>query len=277
MVLKQAIKGWLPPQLLQAAHRTRERLKFALSADKGVLAANRALQGQGAGRRAFLLATGPSLKMEKLSRLRGEDCFGVSNFFLHPEAARLKPKLHFFASYHAPLVEANFVAWLRLADRRLPRATGIVTTLANRSLVEKNNLFKRRPVHFLYESAFPSRCSIDLERPVLRPQTVPLLALPVLAYMGYESVGLLGCDHTTLRDYKRPIAHFFKQSRDPRKNASDVASWPGIEASYAEGVRTFEQYRFYESLLAKSGTKIINYSKDSWLDFFEQGDLRSLT
>lgn len=270
MVLKEVVKDWVPPALLAGAQRMREAIRFAVTADRALLAQNRGLKGQGRGRKVYLLATGPSLKLEDLSVLKGQDVVSVSNFFLHPLARRLKPKLHFFASYHEPLIRENFAAWLKQSDRALPPGTAIVTTLTNRPIVEEFKVFRSRQVYYLYPSAFPNRRAVDLKRPVLGPQTVPLLALPVLFYMGYEEIGLLGCDHTVLRDFGRRIDHFFKPGQDSRKGSSGPDAWTNVIASHQESLNIFRQYDFYRRMAQQQGglPRVVNYSQDSWLDLF---------
>ena len=57
-------------------------------------------------------------------------------------------------------------------------------------------------------SGYPAGDGVDIMKPVLAPQTGPIMALPVLLYMGYSEIYLLGCDHTEMRDYKRPCKIF---------------------------------------------------------------------
>jgi hypothetical protein len=270
VVLRDTFKAAVPPLLLDAALRLREAARFAVTVDRAVLARNRALKDLGRGHKVYLLATGPSLKLENLAVLKGKDVVSVSNFFLHPLAKKLAPKLHFFASVHPPLDWGNIAAWFGKADKALPAETAIVTTFTTKALVEQYGLFKRRQVYYLYDSAFPSHRCVDLERPVLGPQTIPLLALPVLFYMGYEEIGLLGCDHTVLRDFGRRIGHFFKPAADARKGSSDRAAWADVITSHEESLNVFRQYDFYRRIAAANGgrPRIVNYSQDSWLDLF---------
>ena len=44
-----------------------------------------------------MIATGPSLEMDDLDGLSGEDCFGISNVFLQKYIQNIKPKFHFCA------------------------------------------------------------------------------------------------------------------------------------------------------------------------------------
>src|SRR5262245_2341778 len=119
------IKDWLPPVLYRQLGYLYSQLEFLFYTNKKILSKNKPFKGQGKGKRAFLLTTGPSIKIENLKLLEGEDCFSVSNFFLHEDISLIKPKFHFFAPYHPPLVLDNYIEWLQQADKQLPSETGI--------------------------------------------------------------------------------------------------------------------------------------------------------
>ena len=114
-----------------------------------VLLNNKELKGLGKGKRAFILATGPSVNEQDLTKLEGEDCFSVSNFFLHKDINIIRPKLHFFAPYHEPLILENYIQWLNMADEKLPEDTNIVLALSNKYIKEKYNLFPNRKIYYL--------------------------------------------------------------------------------------------------------------------------------
>src|SRR5947209_6630310 len=104
---KSFFKDWLPPVLYYSLLELYGYIDFLRNADRKILNQNSKLENIGKGKRAFLIATGPSLKNEDLTTLQGEDCFTVSNFFLHPALNFVRPKYHFFAQIHLPLDELN--------------------------------------------------------------------------------------------------------------------------------------------------------------------------
>jgi hypothetical protein len=241
-------------------------LRLVLGSTRTLVWHNRALRGIGRGRRAFILATGPSIKNQNLELLVGEDTYSASNFYLHPAAERIVPKFHFFAPFHLPMDLNNYVEWLKQADRALPQGTNIFLATATHPLVERDGLFEGREVRYLYLSEFPSTRRVSLDAPVLGPQTVPLMILPVLLYMEYDEIYLIGCDHTVLRDYGRQITNFYPASEDMRVAGSAAPRWGNIESEMLAVLNAFAQYRFYYSLRTRS--KIYNLSEDSWLDVF---------
>ena len=138
--------------------------------------------------------------------------------------------------------------------------------------MKKYSLFPKRKIHYLYLGYHVKVGKINLQKPILWPQSGPLMILPVLLAMGYERIYLLGCDHTVLRDFRQHIPHFYDKGKDVRQNASDSGAWADIIQAHQYSMNTFIQYRKYQQSLDKyyPNVKIINLSQDSWLDMFEE-------
>lgn len=274
--IKLLLKNWLPPIIYEKLYGYRDWLKFLMYEKKGVLNRNSVFKNIASGKRAFLIATGPSLKMEDLNALAAEDCYGISNLFLHKHIQNIKPKLHFLAPYHEPVTLDSYVEWLEKADKLLPPETNVFMGYTTYDLVNKYNLFKKRDVFYLNLSRCPA--GVDITKSVLAPQTGPLMALPVLVYMGYREIYLVGCDHTEMRDYKKTVNNFYDPSKDVRKTTSDAYDvWrDGIIINLLNTANVFKQYMFYKEVLRKRDVKIINLSQDSWLDFFEMDTLKNV-
>ncbi len=262
---RQLVQEWLPPVVYKSLLMFASEMKFLAYPHKDILQKNQQLKGVGKGKRAFLLATGPSIKQENLKLLAGEDCLSISNFYLHDDIQSVNPVFHGFAPYHEPMILENYVEWLRQADRALPPRTKIVLGHKTYELVKRFGLFPGRDVYYLYLS---HKLGLDITKPVLGPQTGPLLLLPLMIYMGYEQIYLLGCDHTMLRDFKKTISNFYDKNRDIRINGPQ--NWEGIIGSLEAMKNVFEQYRFYKNIISLNGRscRVTNLSRDSWLDEF---------
>lgn len=262
------LREWLPPIVYRALRGLATELKFRSYAHKERLRKNAQLQGLGKGKRAFLLATGPSINLENLKVLAGEDCFSISNFYLHEDLPVINPVFHGFAPYHEPMIRENYVEWLRQADQALPPRTKIVLGHQAYDMVQQFGLFPRREVFYLYLAPYVSGRQINLLRPLLGPQTGPILLLPLMISMGYERIYLLGCDNTTLRDYKKPITNFYRPEQDMRKNTTDANRLDNIEIEFRATLAVFDQYKYYQDIINGTATSIINLSVDSWLEMF---------
>ncbi len=237
-------------------------------------AKNTKLKGKGKNKQAFLLATGPSIKKYNLKKLKNEDVFSVSNAFLHKDIKIIKPKFHFFAPFHSPLKLKNFVRWMKRADGILPPQTNIFLGHTDQALVKKFNLFPNREIYYLITSSL-LKINTDITKPVLSPQSVPIMVLPVLLYMGYNPIYLLGCDHTVLRDYGKTAKNFYDPKDDVRQNSTKNKAWDSIIKLHKNNLKLFEQYdKYYRA--AKDPSRIINLSHDTWLETFPQKNYQDI-
>lgn len=240
-----------------------------LSVKNPKLKNNRELKNARIGKRAFVLATGPSIKQQDLSKLQGEDCFTISNFFLHKDIEKIKPIFHFFAPYHEPLEVNNFVEVWRMADEKLPSETNVVLGMASKNMVEKYNLFSKRKIYYI-DLRGMKKVRTDLEKGIMAPQTGPIMMLPVLDYMGYKEINLIGCDMTMLKQYGGTVENFYEV--DPRKHATDASSWSGIIEELRNQLKVMEQFQMYKDYFKKKKVSFRNLSKESWIDFIDKVD-----
>ncbi|MCR3757808.1 hypothetical protein KYB31_02205 [Clostridium felsineum] len=241
---------------------------YNFNENQKLLGKNLVYKNSGINKRAFLLATGPSIKLEDLKKLEGEDCYSVSNFFLHKDLEVISPKIHFFAPYHKPLILENYIEWLEISDSKLPKSTNICLEISNRRFIEDFKIFKDRKVNYVRFTDNPSKKEVDLTLDMLGPQTSPIMVLGMLIYMGYEKIYLLGCDHTVLRDYGKVTKNFYEKNEDMRKNSTDSKAWFGIIEYLEATKKMFLQYKFYKEMIENKGISIVNLSRDSWLDLF---------
>lgn len=271
------MQKWIPPRLLPMTLKLAVSLRFLLMKNKLVLQRNKCLKGVAAGEDAYVLATGPSLRGVDLSFLVGKDCYSVSNFILHPQLNHICPKLHFFAPYHEPLIFDEYVSWLKMADSELPLSSGVVLGLQTKSTVDEYGLFRGRKIYYLCLEKTALSSVPDITQPVLAPQTSPIMVLPVLHYMGYRRVYLLGCDHNILKNYGGVVENFYSSDQDPRKNATSGVNWrDGIVKHLENALNVFAQYVYYKDVFSRSGRELRHTSKEGWLDFIEYTSLEEL-
>ena len=164
------------------------------------------------GQRCFVVATGPSLTMEDLDRIRGEKSFGMNSCLLAFEQTRWRPDFYMIQDRYvyrklAPLLEGE-------PGARLP-AVWVGSSIA-RPLPER---FRRYPLHLLDHRMFHRqgygafRFSEDCYGCVCDGYSVTFSALQMACYMGFGEICLLGCDC----DYTGPQSHFRPYGyRDPQ-------------------------------------------------------------
>ena len=259
-----------PPAILSPVLRAASTLQYATypTAAKITLKKNVELRNVARGRTAFILATGPSVRELGLSRIVGQDCYSVSNFFLHPLIGDLRPKKHFFAPYHPPLIFEEYVSWLKSADKGLPEETEIVLGIETKEAVVEHDIFPNRPVRYVGLEKAGMTKDFDPRYPITRPQSSPLMVLPLLIYMGYARIVLVGCDHNILKDYGGTVSNFYEAGADPRSNATSGENWSaGIIQHLRNALNVFVQYRMYYDYCRANGIELIHTSSEGWLDF----------
>ena len=229
-------------------------------------------------KRCFVLATGPSIKDQDLTLLKGEDCFSISNFFLHKDINIIKPKFHFFAPYHEPLILGNYINWLKMADDKLPAETKIVLATSNEYLVKEYNLFPKREIIYveLCGINLSAPLNVDITQPIMAPQTGPIMILPMCAYMGYREIYLVGQDMNRLAHYGGYTPNFYEKEKDPRQNATDTNNWIDIIPEMERTLIMFKQFKKYADYFRENNIEFYNLSPNSWLSFVEKKDFNEV-
>lgn len=239
-------------------------LILARRKDRHILKKNEVWKNTGLNKRAWILATGPSLKGLDLSLLKSEDCFSVSNFYLHSQLAVINPKAHFFAAYHLPLERANFISWLKNADESLPKESAVFLSLSDKTMIEKHGIFKKRKIFYLAMGSKRFE-NINCEKLVPGIQTGPQMIINLLMYAGYKEIYLLGCDHNTLKNYGDVVENFYPLEAEIRKNATNGAGWLPIVEHLGTQIKVFEIYEAFKR--SNPNIAIYNCSPTSWLRF----------
>ena len=247
-------------------------------AHQSLLAANQSLHNRHQGERCFILATGPSIKSQPLHLLAGETCISVSNFFVHPDYATIRPRYHCVAPFHAPITEDAWQTWLAdMALRTLDAEMFFMLPDVERNA--RNRYFDRRTVHHIAPGAPVSQLEslgVDLTRAVPSPQSVTIMALYAAIHMGFSEVYLLGCDHDWILHLNQS-RHFYAESQHAL-NRDGYNEWfnDGIDAYFKDYLTLWSQYRAVAKAAALKNTRILNATHGGLLDVFPRVPFESL-
>jgi len=96
-----------------------------------------------------------------------------------------------------------------------------------------------------------------------------------MIYMGYKIIYLVGCDSDNLKNYGRNIQNFYSQKLEV-KRGSDKPWKLGIIKELENNLRVFNEFNNYKIFCKKNNIKIINLSKNSWLDFFDKKNFNKI-
>lgn len=136
------------------------------------------------GDRCFILANGPSLRNMDFSLLKNEITFGMNRIYL------LADEIGFLPTYFVSINELVLDQFHReIANLAIPK----FINWNRRALFDPEG----NVVHYLrVRLGLKDRFSGDISQPVTSGGTVTFVALQIAYYMGFETIVLIGLDHS---------------------------------------------------------------------------------
>lgn len=238
--------------------------------DKKYLAKNRELKNKFAGKRCFVIATGPSIKNQDLKNLSRELCISVSNFFLHPDFHIIKPEFHLFVPSHLPLTNELFVAWMKDAEKHFSEGQKVFISITDKHIVDKFNLLKQQNIYYYYVEQKPpnSKKEIDISIKIPAIKTSPQIAMNIALYLGAQEIYLLGCDHDWIL-HVNDTRHFYDE-KESRLSQLNYNEWTikDMQERFRSYYDLWERYKELKRYAEKRKVKIYNCSPTSLLDVY---------
>lgn len=240
--------------------------------NKKYLRQNRALVHSESGKRAFILATGPSINTQDLKPLNSELCISVSNFFLHPDFKRIQPNYHVFAPSHHPITEAQYVVLIRDAEHHFPERQNVLLSITDKYVIEKHQLLAKANIYyyFLGHKALGSKREIDFTTQIPAIQTSPHIAIYLALYLGAKEINLLGVDHDWIL-HLNESRHFYKEKESALSKMGYDEAWErskDYQTEFEDYVRLWKRYKDIRSYAGKRNVNIFNCTPQSLLDVF---------
>lgn len=209
--------------------------------------------------KCFIVATGPSLRVEDLDMLEKEHVlsFGVNKIGYAYEKTKWRPT--FFAGEDRALIESEYFSSIK------PEEQSEYAFLADTSECfwrerHKPSILK---YHLCDEWAFgrEPKFSEDLSRKSYVGGTIVYTCIQLAVYMGFKEIHLLGVDFTGANEHGSRYSHFYEE-----KELTSV--------SYTDQVKSgYEKARKYAD---EHGIKIYNATRGGKLEIFERVDFDRL-
>lgn len=226
---------------------------------KGIAELN--LKNKFKNKRCFIVGNGPSLTVQDLDRLVGEDCFAANLIFKIFDKTKWRPKFYCIQDRYARIgdfldktdLEYIFVGSYFWRTKNFNNK--------NAYCFHSKRTAKNEDIKF----------SFDPEEYVYDAYTVTYTMLQMAVFMGYKEIYLLGIDH----NYSRIIeknggvrvadtvkSHFFKDDNP----AEVIANIYMMEKGYYKA----------KSVSDELGIKIYNVTRGGKLEIFERYDLEEI-
>lgn len=212
------------------------------------------------GKRCFIIGNGPSLKKTDLSKLKHEFTIGMNRFYL------AFPELGFQTSYY--LSVNDLVIEQCATDIQKLNMPRFIAWHSHKYLAPEKDLF------FLYTTYTGPKFAEDITRRLWEGATVTYSAMQVAYYMGFETVILIGVDHSFATQGK-PNTTVVSQGDDPNHFSPAYFGkgfrWqlPDLETSEISYTMAREAYK-------KDGRQILDATVEGMLTVFPKVDYKKL-
>ena len=260
-------------RLLNRQRRLEEAARFEREFGhlQRLAAPNAALKSRHRGQRAFILCNGPTTLQQNLLPLAGELVFSVSSGYLHPDYDRIKPRYHCIPQItYGRMTEQDVVAWFTEMHERIGDAE-VFLSATEENLVRTQGLFPGRTVHYLFlnEDFDPlaSRDIPDITSAAPGVQSVPIMALMVGLYMGFQDMYLLGTEHSDFRT--REYRYAFEPTVLKGKDITVGTDGKTLTSRYDDFhsfARLWRQYRRTREIAEANGARLSNATAGGELD-----------
>jgi len=237
-------------------------------------------------KRCFIIGNGPSIKEQDLLKLRDEQTFVVNSFWNHPQYKEINPKYHVIIDADVFPIDNqknNFFSKEILKNSELLNScsTKLFFHAFGKKFVEKNGVFDKNNIYYLLsrgQMGDGSGFNVEIDRIIPNTKNVIVATIIIAAYMGFDEIYLLGCEHDFLaypsdKHYEK-FPHFFDNPYDSKadKNPTDYYAMsvvPYENRIYQAGI-LFKNYRLLKEKLSKErpDIKIYNATPNSFLDVF---------
>jgi hypothetical protein len=270
--MKQKLKQITPPFLWNFARATNDAIRRIPELPAAYLHPWRresirrlaALKDIHKGKRAFVIANGPSLKYTDMSRLKNEFTFGMNRIYL------MFPGLGFSTTY---LTVVNDLVIEQTAGELAALSLPKFLAWRSRRHFPANLPMNRLPT-FLYTSYTGPRFATDVRGRVWEGATVTNVTLQLAFHMGFQQVILIGVDHN-YNTKGKPNTTVISQGDDPNHFSPSYFGrgfrWqlPDLETSEVGYAMAHEAYR-------KAGREILDATIGGKLTIFPKVDYDSL-
>ncbi len=217
------------------------------------------------GKRCFIVATGPSLTLEDVEKVKGEITFGMNSVFRLFDKTDWRPDFYgiidtwVFSNIKDELAHHKFNCAF-YPDRTIRWKRDFAHPIAVKQGIGYNAKVRR----LLPEKMKQVKFSDDISKRVYEGTSVVHFLLQIIFYMGFEEIYLLGTDC----NYSGPLKH---SSLATYKNSDQIGNSP--EDIYYGLIKDYEHAA---KVAKKRGIKIYNATRGGMLEVFPRVKLEEM-
>ena len=258
--------------------------------NRGALGLNEKLKDIHRGKRCFIIGTGPSINNQDLTLLKDEQTIVVNAFWRHHQYTKIRPKYHIIAD--ADILRNNTEnfwtkEFVQFESQVRESGTSLLLNILMKDYLESNNYYSGIDKYYLaFNGSFNEKLKFNIELDKILPygKNVMISGLIAAAYMGFEKIYLLGCEHDVLAyRYPRQSDHFYNERQYNLSSPEEVKKYALDDVvSYENLIHhvqvLFQNYRLLKKKLSITNPrlKIFNATPNSFLDVFPSADYETI-
>jgi hypothetical protein len=276
--MNNRLKSYLPPACIFLLNFIKkEILSFS---KRKILNKNRSIKDIHKDERCFILCNGPSVNIQNLLLLKDEIVISVSSGYLHDKYSEIKPRYHVIPNItFGKFTHEHAIAWFREMDQHLLSDILFLGT-EQYSMVKKSGLLASKNIHYIgmYGDFNDNFCIPRIDTFISGVQSVPILAIMIAMYMGFNKIYLLGTDHDWFikKNYSYAFAPTIAVGTDPGVKPNGNMPELLLADELPIAAVLWNQYRALHRIAEANNIKIYNASAGGALDEFDLIDFESL-
>lgn len=234
---------------------------------KRLIEKNRVFKNIHAGKRCFILGTGPSLNQltdNQINVLNDEIVIGVNSLYRSEIGCKITPK------YYALMDNLYWEQWsntfAEVSNQYKENLPIFITDLRAKHLVEK---VTNNTAIYLYSKKYPTNnMSSDLDKNIYGAMNVVSFSILSAMYMGFSEIYLLGCDYSAFCTQGK--GHCYDDK-------SELSDFNYNLAFYLRFYWIITEFHYLIAKLAKQKkVKVVNLTPNSLLDAYPRISVSSV-
>lgn len=277
--------SYIPPALLHTLRYAKHYLHF-LPYRKESMAIEK-YKNRHAGKRCFILGSGPSMKTTDLGPLAGEHVIALNSFFLHPQLNEVlkgteKEKYYLIPPNHPPQTEAEWKETLEKMEAnmqyKVPMFWGLDFNEGHwKHIIEKYGLFKGFDLQYFFcginirEGYEFNPRHMDITHMTLAAGNPLIHALSLAFLMGFTEIYLMGFEHNSMFVQTSEDYRFYADAPHQKTEAEiDFGKLRTNDANYIALDFYYHQFKLYLGIYHAFQEKhrIVNLTPNSMIDVF---------
>ncbi|MBS4197586.1 6-hydroxymethylpterin diphosphokinase MptE-like protein [Lederbergia citri] len=211
------------------------------------------------GERCFIIATGPSLTIEDLEKLKGETTISMNSICLAFDETDWRP------TYYGVQDEIAFIRMKKYIDELDVECKFVGDTIPKKLDIDFSGDYYYYPINMLNHKISPKKDHIKFSNDpfaaIYNGYTITYSLIQIAVYMGFKEIYLLGTDC----NYSTDLNHHFR-------NYDDYVDPYFLYA----GEMMIKAYKVAKKYADKNNIKIYNATRGGMLEVFERVDLDSV-